>query len=124
MSEGAAIHVLTTLKRAKESGMEILGELSDFTVKSSAPDHLLSPSEPTFVSAINECYRRSGIRKQDVGYLDLFAFSNVMGDMIERQVVEKCLILTILISILAIQTQFGYFLNLLTLRLHWQRWFL
>ncbi|MGD9733059.1 MAG: beta-ketoacyl synthase N-terminal-like domain-containing protein, partial [Desulfamplus sp.] len=110
MSEGAAIHVLTTLKRAKESGMKILGELSDFTVKSSAPDHLLSPSEPTFVSAINECYRRSGIRKQDVGYLDLFAFSNVMGDMIERQVVEKCFDLNNPnLHFGNTKTQFGYF---------------
>ncbi|MBF0411502.1 MAG: SDR family NAD(P)-dependent oxidoreductase [Desulfamplus sp.] len=110
MSEGAAIHVLTTLKRAKESGMEILGELSDFVVKSSAPDHLLSPSETTFVSAINECYRRSGIRKQDVGYLDLFAFSNIMGDMIERQVVEKCFDLNNPnLHFGNVKTQFGYF---------------
>ncbi|MBF0573496.1 MAG: acyltransferase domain-containing protein, partial [Desulfamplus sp.] len=90
MSEGAAIHVMTTLKRAKESGMEILGELSDCVVKSSVPDHLLAPSEQTFVSTINECYQKNGIKKQEVGYLDLFAFSNIMGDMVEKQVVEKC----------------------------------
>ncbi|MBF0376335.1 MAG: SDR family NAD(P)-dependent oxidoreductase [Desulfamplus sp.] len=90
MSEGAAIHVLTTLKKAKDAGMEILGELSDCVVKSSVPDHLLAPSEQTFVSTINECYIKNGIRKQDVGYLDLFAFSNIMGDMVEKQVVEKC----------------------------------
>ncbi|MBF0210998.1 MAG: KR domain-containing protein, partial [Desulfamplus sp.] len=90
MSEGAAIHVMTTLKRAKDANMEILAEIGDCVVKSSAPDHLLAPSELTFVSTINECYKKSGIRKDDVDYLDLFAFSNIMGDMVERQVVEKC----------------------------------
>ncbi|MBF0233378.1 MAG: nitronate monooxygenase, partial [Desulfamplus sp.] len=90
MSEGAAIHVLTTYRKAKESGMEILAQLSDCSVKSSAPDHLLAPSEQTFVSTINECYIKNGVRKSDIGYLDLFAFSNIMGDMVEKQVVEKC----------------------------------
>ncbi|MCA1787597.1 MAG: acyltransferase domain-containing protein, partial [Desulfobacteraceae bacterium] len=86
MGEGAAIHVLTTLKKARESGMEILGEINDCTVRSSVPDHLLAPSEHTFVSVINEAYKRSGILKSRVQHLDLFAFSNVLGDMIEQQV--------------------------------------
>ncbi|MBF0469661.1 MAG: hypothetical protein HQK61_12380, partial [Desulfamplus sp.] len=90
MSEGAAIHLVTTYRKAKESGMEILAQLSDCCVKSSAPDHLLAPSEQTFVSTINACYIKNGVRKRDIGYLDLFAFSNIMGDMVEKQVVEKC----------------------------------
>ncbi len=90
MGEGAAVHVMTTRKKAKEAGMEILGELNGFSVKSSVPDHLLSPSGPVFASAINACYSKSGVRKQDICHLDLFAFSNVFGDMVEKQVVESC----------------------------------
>ncbi|MCF8044651.1 MAG: acyltransferase domain-containing protein, partial [Desulfarculaceae bacterium] len=90
MGEGASMHVITTRRKAKEAGMEIFGEFNTISVKSSVPDHLLSPSGPTFVSAINEGYRKTGIRKNELAYLDLFAFSNVFGDMVEKQVVDEC----------------------------------
>ncbi len=90
MGEGAAMHVLTTFKKAKEADMEILGELNQFSIKSSVPDHLLSPSGPVFAATINDCYKKSGIRKQDISHLDMFAFSNIFGDMVEKQVVEEC----------------------------------
>jgi len=90
MGEGAAIHVMTTYKNARENDMEILGEINECTARSSVPDHLLAPSEQTFVSAINEAYYKSGIRKQDIHHLDLFAFSNIFGDIVEKQVVEHC----------------------------------
>ncbi|MGM0643067.1 MAG: SDR family NAD(P)-dependent oxidoreductase [Thermodesulfobacteriota bacterium] len=90
MGEGASMHVITTRRKAKECGMEIMGEFNTISVKSSVPDHLLSPSGPTFVSAINEGYRKTGIRKNELAYLDLFAFSNIFGDMVEKQVVDEC----------------------------------
>ncbi len=107
MGEGAAIHVITTHKKAKESNMTILGELKHCTIKGSAPDHLLAPSEQTFVSTINDAYQKSGIRKKDVNHLDLFAFSNILGDMIEKQVVEKCF--SHPMSCGNVKPQFGYF---------------
>ncbi|SMC72894.1 malonyl CoA-acyl carrier protein transacylase [Desulfocicer vacuolatum DSM 3385] len=107
MGEGAAVHVLTTRKKAKEAGMEILGEINHCTVKSSVPDHLLAPSEHTFVSTINECYKESGILKKELKHLDLFAFSNILGDMVEKQVAEKCF--THDLSCGNVKTQFGYF---------------
>ncbi len=107
MGEGAAVHVLTTRKKAKESGMEILGEINHCTVKSSVPDHLLAPSEHTFVSTINDCYKESGILKKELKHLDLFAFSNILGDMVEKQVAEKCF--THELSCGNVKTQFGYF---------------
>ncbi len=107
MGEGAAIHVLTTLKKAKEAGMEVLGEINHCTIKSSVPDHMLAPSEQTFVSTINACYTESGILKKDVKHLDLFAFSNILGDMVEKQVAEKCF--THDLSCGNVKTQFGYF---------------
>ncbi len=107
MGEGAAVHVLTTRKKAKESGMEILGEINHCSVKSSVPDHLLAPSEQTFVATINECYKESGILKKELKHLDLFAFSNILGDMVEKQVAEKCF--THELSCGNVKTQFGYF---------------
>ncbi|MBU0973189.1 MAG: acyltransferase domain-containing protein, partial [Proteobacteria bacterium] len=107
MGEGAAIHVLTTYKRAREANMQILGEINECAVRSSVPDHLLAPSEHTFVSVINEAYERSGIRKSDIRHLDLFAFSNVFGDLIEKQVTQACFRHEMYCG--NIKPQFGYF---------------
>jgi len=107
MGEGAAIHTITTYKKAREYGMEILGEINDCVVRSSVPDHLLAPSEQTFVSTINEAYYKSGIRKQDISHLDLFAFSNIFGDMVEKQVIENCFDHEMNCG--NVKSQFGYF---------------
>ncbi|MCP3874036.1 MAG: polyketide synthase, partial [Desulfobacteraceae bacterium] len=107
MGEGAAIHIMTTYKKAKEFNMEILGEINECAVRSSVPDHLLAPSEQTFVSTINEAYYKSGIRKRDIDHLDLFAFSNVFGDIVEKQVVENCFDHEMRCG--NIKSQFGYF---------------
>jgi len=107
MGEGAAVHVLTTLKKAREAGMTIYGEIHDCTVRSSVPDHLLAPSEHTFKSVINEAYHRSGIRKSEIDHLDLFAFSNVFGDMVEQQVIQASF--THALHCGNIKPQFGYF---------------
>ncbi|MDM8536847.1 beta-ketoacyl synthase N-terminal-like domain-containing protein [Desulfobacterales bacterium HSG17] len=107
MGEGAAIHIMTTYKKAKEYDMEILGEINDCAVRSSVPDHLLSPSGPTFVSTINEAYEKSGIRKQDISHLDVFAFSNVFGDIVEKQVIEQSFDHEMFCG--NVKPQFGYF---------------
>ncbi|MBU2430692.1 MAG: acyltransferase domain-containing protein, partial [Proteobacteria bacterium] len=96
-----------TYKKAKEYNLDIFGEINDCAVRSSVPDHLLAPSEHTFVSTINETYYKSGIRKKDINHLDLFAFSNIFGDMVEKQVVEKCFHHEM--SCGNIKPQFGYF---------------
>lgn len=107
MGEGAAIHIITTYKKAREYNMEILGEINDCAVRSSVPDHLLAPSEQTFVSTINEAYYKSAIRKQDINHLDLFAFSNIFGDMVEKQVIGQCFDHEMHCG--NIKSQFGYF---------------
>ncbi|MEH0020268.1 MAG: beta-ketoacyl synthase N-terminal-like domain-containing protein [Desulfobacter sp.] len=107
MGEGAAIHVVTTLKKAREAGMEVYGEINACTVRSSVPDHLLAPSEQTFVDVINEAYETSGVRKSDINHLDLFAFSNIFGDIIEKQVVQACFKHEMHCG--NVKPQFGYF---------------
>ncbi len=107
MGEGAAIHIMTTYKKAKEYNMEILGEINECSVRSSVPDHLLAPSGLTFASTIDETYQKSGIRKQDINHIDMFAFSNVFGDIVEKQVIEQCFDHEM--SCGNIKPQFGYF---------------
>ncbi|MBU8849611.1 MAG: acyltransferase domain-containing protein, partial [Desulfobacterales bacterium] len=107
MGEGAAIHIMTTYKKAREYNMEILGEINESSVRSSVPDHLLAPSEQTFVSTINETYYKSGIRKQDINHLDVFAFSNIFGDIVEKQVIEHCFDHEMHCG--NVKSQFGYF---------------
>jgi len=107
MGEGAAIHIMTTYKKAKEYDMEIFGEISESAVRSSVPEHLLAPSGPAFESTINEAYLKSGIRKKDINHIDLFAFSNVFGDLVEKQVVEQCFDHEVYCG--NIKPQFGYF---------------
>ncbi|MFO7886217.1 MAG: SDR family NAD(P)-dependent oxidoreductase [Desulfobacteraceae bacterium] len=107
MGEGAAIHVITTYKKARENNMEIYAEINQTAIKSSAPDHLLAPSEQTFVSTISDCYCRSGIPRHEITHLDLFAFSNMLGDMIEKQVIEKSFDHEL--SCGNVKPQFGYF---------------
>jgi acyl transferase domain-containing protein/NAD(P)H-dependent flavin oxidoreductase YrpB (nitropropane dioxygenase family)/acyl carrier protein/NAD(P)-dependent dehydrogenase (short-subunit alcohol dehydrogenase family) len=107
MGEGAAIHVMTTYRKAREYDMEILGEINECAVRSSVPDHLLAPSEHTFVSTINEAYEKCAVRKRDIQHLDLFAFSNIFGDLIEKQVIENCF--NHEMNCGNIKSQFGYF---------------
>lgn len=107
MGEGAAIHIMTTYKKAREFNLEILGEINEFAVRSSVPDHLLAPSEQTFVSTINEAYSKSGIRKEEINHLDFFAFSNIFGDIVEKQAIQNCFDHEIRCG--NIKSQFGYF---------------
>lgn len=107
MGEGAAIHLMTTMKKAKELNLEILGEINECAVRSSVPDHLLAPSGPVFETTINETYEKSGIRKQEIDHLDVFAFSNVFGDLVERQVIDNCFDHEMYCG--NIKAQFGYF---------------
>ncbi|MCG8689176.1 MAG: acyltransferase domain-containing protein, partial [Desulfobacterales bacterium] len=107
MGEGAAIHVVTTLKKAREANMEIYGEINACSVRSSVPDHLLAPSEQTFVDVINEAYEAGGVRKSDINHLDLFAFSNIFGDIIEKQVTQACFNHEMHCG--NVKPQFGYF---------------
>ncbi|WDP92222.1 MAG: acyltransferase domain-containing protein [Desulfobacter sp.] len=107
MGEGAAIHVVTTLKQAREAGMDIYGEINACAVRSSVPDHMLAPSEQTFVTVTNEAYAAAGIRKSDIDHLDLFAFSNIFGDIIEKQVTQACFDHEM--SCGNVKPQFGYF---------------
>ena len=54
-----------------------------------------------------EAYERSGIRKSDIRHLDLFAFSNIFGDLIEKQVTQACFHHEMHCG--NIKPQFGYF---------------
>ncbi|MBI9085193.1 MAG: acyltransferase domain-containing protein [Desulfobacterales bacterium] len=107
MGEGAAVQVLTTYAHAKRSGMPILGEICASAIRSSVPNHLLSPSDRVYGEAINACYRQATVAKSQVRHLDVFAGSNPFLDAVEKQAVEASF--THPLAFGNIKPEFGYF---------------
>ncbi len=89
MSEGAAVLVMTTYGHAKKHQMPIIGEFYHSEFHSSAPDHLLAPSEKVYRDTIKDCYRRLPINAHQVDHLDVFGVANVFLDQMEKQAIEK-----------------------------------
>jgi len=111
MGEGAAVQVMTTYKNAMENNMPILGEMVGFSFKSSAPDHLLSPSESTYRDVINTCYENIPVNKNEITHLDVFGVSNHFLDAVEKPAISQ-------ISTLGMSNPSLVILKLQTLRLH------
>ena len=89
MSEGAALMVLTTYRKARENGMEIIGEISDFTFHSYAAQNFIAPTTEGFTRVINSFYGKSPFRKRQIDYIDVFASSHVVVDTWEKQALEN-----------------------------------
>ncbi|MDJ0876304.1 MAG: beta-ketoacyl synthase N-terminal-like domain-containing protein, partial [Desulfobacterales bacterium] len=107
MSEGAAIQVVTTYRYAKKHNLPILGEFGHTAFKSSVPEHLLSPSEKKYAEAVDECYRRLPVTKQQLAHLDVFGVSNFFLDLMEKQALEARMPAGTLFG--NIKSEFGYF---------------
>nr|MBL0715096.1 acyltransferase domain-containing protein [Desulfobacterales bacterium] len=107
MSEGAAVQVITTYRYAREHNLPILGEFGHTAFKSSVPDHLLSPSERKYGEAIDECYRRLPVNKNQIAHLDVFGVSNFFLDLMEKQALEARMPQGVLFG--NIKPEFGYF---------------
>jgi acyl transferase domain-containing protein/NAD(P)H-dependent flavin oxidoreductase YrpB (nitropropane dioxygenase family)/acyl carrier protein/NAD(P)-dependent dehydrogenase (short-subunit alcohol dehydrogenase family) len=107
MGEGAAVQVLTTYGHAKRSGMPILGEICGSAIRSSVPDHLLSPSDRVYGEAMNACYRQTAVARSQVRHLDVFAGSNPFLDAVEKQAVEASFSRPLAFG--NVKPEFGYF---------------
>ena len=88
MGEGAAVQILTTYKKACENNLDIIGEIKGISFSSSAPKHLLSPSEEAYSKAIETCYEKINIKKNEIKYIDVFGVSNPLFDLVEKQAIE------------------------------------
>jgi len=107
MGEGAAVQVMTTYKNAVKNKMPILGEINGLSFKSSVPGHLLSPSERAYKDAMNDCYHKIPVNKNQVAHLDVFGVSNAFLDAMEKQAIEASFRDKIYFG--NIKPEFGYF---------------
>jgi malonyl CoA-acyl carrier protein transacylase len=107
MSEGAAVHVMTTYGYAKKHNMPIIGEFYHSEFHSSGPDHLLAPSEKTYRDTMRACYRRLPVNAHQVDHLDVFGVANVFLDQMEKQAIEKTFPRPVFYG--NIKPEFGYF---------------
>ena len=107
MGEGAAVQVITTYKNAVKNNMPILGEINGLALTSSAPGHLLSPSERAYKGAMEACYHKIPVNKNQVAHLDVFGVSNAFLDAMEKQAIEASF--KDKINFGNIKPEFGYF---------------
>ncbi len=90
MSEGAALMVLTTYRKARENNIDILGEIKDITFNSYGADNFIAPTTAGFTKVINKFYEKNSYVKKQVDYIDVFASSHVVVDSWEKQALENC----------------------------------
>ena len=89
MSEGAALMCLTTLRRAREEGLTIYGEIDDFAFRSFPNENMIAPTEAGFLRLYNDYYGKSPLRASEVRYVDAFASSNKVVDKWELASLAK-----------------------------------
>ncbi|WP_198013926.1 type I polyketide synthase [Desulforegula conservatrix] len=107
LSEGAAIQILTTYKKAKELGMPVLGELRSIEMKSKAGDNMFSPSASLFNQVIETAHEKAGSSRDEIDHLDVFGFGHYLLDQIEHRSVKAMFRKTT--SYGNIKPEFGYY---------------
>jgi malonyl CoA-acyl carrier protein transacylase/acyl carrier protein len=107
MGEGAAVQVMTTYKNAKKHNMPILAELNNIAFTSSVPRHLLSPSEKAYAGAIDACYGKSSVSRNQIMHLDVFGCCNPLLDQVEKQAIESSFSKATYFG--NVKPEFGYF---------------
>lgn len=88
LSEGAAIQILTTYKKAKKLKMPILGEIRGMEMRSNAGDNMFSPSATLFNEVIEDTHRKAGSSRDEIDHLDVFGFGHYLLDQIEHRSVR------------------------------------
>ncbi len=96
-SGGAATVILESLESAIKRGANILGEVVGYGFSSNG-DHISNPSFDGQFRSLNMAIKQSGVKVQDIDYVNAHATSTPVGDGIEAQVISQVLGQTIPVS--------------------------
>lgn len=86
--EGAGLVVLESLEHARARKAKVLGEVCGFAVNSS-PEDIANPGPDSMAQCMLTALEESGLRREQVGYLNAHATGTLLGDAAECRAVES-----------------------------------
>lgn len=90
LAEGAAILVLESLEHAEKRGAPILCEVTGYGMSSDA-HHMTNPAPEGAGAAlaIEQAFRDSGLKPEDIGYINAHGTSTPVGDGLETSAIKR-----------------------------------
>jgi 3-oxoacyl-[acyl-carrier-protein] synthase II len=88
VSEGGCLYVLESLKRAKERGAKVYGEIIGHFVNSDATDFVL-PNTNRQIECMHKAMKRAGLDREEIDIVSMHATGTMQGDIQECLAVKE-----------------------------------